>query len=620
MSDYTTTTRSNLTEFNLPTNAYTGFDAQSMRDLIISRLNNDKTINFTDQNFEGSNISALIDILAYSYHTLLFYLNQTSAESNFADAELYENINRIVKLIGYKPIGKQSCILPINVSAKTSLSIGYYTIPKFTFVTAGGQTFSLVQDLTFEKLTSDAEAVKSIDNSLAYEGTIEEYPILFPLGEKFETINLLPGNNIIIDHFNIFVFIKETTEENKWYQWNRIPSLFLSKPNDRHFEVTYNENKKYEIKFGNSVNGKKLNLGDSIAIYYLKSSGTKGKISSNTLNATSLNVYNTTQYDEIFADVKDTSLNYVTIENSTGITFSNTEDSTEFGVEETTAEIKQNAPRFFSSEYRLTTKGDYKTFIDRNYKNLIYDVTVLNNSEYVNDYLKYINNDLGLTDFTQDTNALFNQYYYADSADANNIYLSIVPNLRKNKSVVTRSNYLPTSLKEKIQNEIENYKLLNSEISFIDPVYLNIDLSLKISGEPKKVLYKDSTELQLVREARSLVNEEDLKSKVFNIINTYIKQLKLGDTINVRDLNNDIEGIKGIVEFNTVRTDLGDAGIIPGLSLCVYNPIYNGKDIQFIDTRLKLRPYQIPYIESEAEFKSKITVKSIIKSKAVVEY
>ena len=97
----------NFTDFKLPTTAYTGFDAQSMRDLIIDRLNNDNTINFTDQNFEGSNISALIDIIAYSYHTLLFYLNQTSSESNFNDADLYENINRIVKLIDYKPVGKQ---------------------------------------------------------------------------------------------------------------------------------------------------------------------------------------------------------------------------------------------------------------------------------------------------------------------------------------------------------------------------------------------------------------------------------------------------------------------------------------------------------------------------------
>ena len=50
-------------------------------------------------------------------------------------------------------------------------------------------------------------------------------------------------------------------------------SLFLSEPNSRHFEVRYNENKNYELKFGNSVNGKKLNLNDTVAIYYLKSNG-----------------------------------------------------------------------------------------------------------------------------------------------------------------------------------------------------------------------------------------------------------------------------------------------------------------------------------------------------------
>ena len=165
MSNYTTTTRSNLTEFDLPTNAYTGFDAQSLRTLIIGRLNNDDTINFTDQNFEGSNISALIDILAYTYHTLLFYLNQTSSESNFADAELYENINRIVKVIGYKPIGKQTSILPIVRTAKAALSIGYYTVPKFAFATAGGQTFSLIQDVTFENLTAIDETVVPLQNT-----------------------------------------------------------------------------------------------------------------------------------------------------------------------------------------------------------------------------------------------------------------------------------------------------------------------------------------------------------------------------------------------------------------------------------------------------------------------
>ena len=42
-----------ITQFDLPVNAYASFDAQSMRDLIIDRLNNNSDIGFTDQNYEG---------------------------------------------------------------------------------------------------------------------------------------------------------------------------------------------------------------------------------------------------------------------------------------------------------------------------------------------------------------------------------------------------------------------------------------------------------------------------------------------------------------------------------------------------------------------------------------
>ena len=600
----------NFTEFNLPTNAYTGFDAQSLRDLIIDRINNDATINFTDQNFEGSNISALIDIIAYSYHTLLFYLNQTSSESNFNDAELYENINRIVKLIDYKPVGKQTAVLPVEIKGTSDLSAGYYTIPKFSFATSQGKTFTFTKDVTFEKITSDTETISAIGSQLMYEGTLQEYPIINPIGEKFEVVNLLPGGNTTVDHFNIYVYVKEVNSNNKWYEWSRVPSLYLSKPNERSFEIRYNENKNYELKFGNSVNGKKLNQGDQIAVYYLKSSGTDGKVTKNTFNSSSLNIYNTSQYDNILTDTQDTTLNFLTIETVLNATISNTEDSTDFGEEENADEIKQNAPRFFSSEYKLTTKDDYKSFIERNYKNLVYDVTVQNNSDYTNDYLKYLDDELGLTDYSLETNALFNQYYFADSSDANNIYLTIVPNLRKNKSVITRSNYLSNALKEKIRSEIADYKLLNSEIAFIDPVYLNLDLSLRFSGEVNRLRYKDSTQLVITKQARALINEDDLKSRVYSIITTYINNLKLGDTIDVRYLNNEIEKIQGIESIETLRTDLNRS--TPGLSFCVFNPIYNGKDKKVFDTRCKLKPYQIPYIENPTAFKNKIVIKSLV--------
>ena len=144
----------NITEFNLPTNSYASFDAQSMRDLIIDRLNNDSSISFTDQNFQGSNLNAMIDIISYSFHTLLFYLNQTSSEAVFTDAQLYENMNRIVKLIDYKPLGKQTSVVSTSIKGTANLSSGYYTLPKFSFVTSNGKTYSTTKDFTFQKITT----------------------------------------------------------------------------------------------------------------------------------------------------------------------------------------------------------------------------------------------------------------------------------------------------------------------------------------------------------------------------------------------------------------------------------------------------------------------------------
>ena len=61
-------------EFSLKQDGYVAFDAVSLKDLIIERLNENEV--FTDQNYEGSNLSSLIDIISYSYHTLIYYLNK----------------------------------------------------------------------------------------------------------------------------------------------------------------------------------------------------------------------------------------------------------------------------------------------------------------------------------------------------------------------------------------------------------------------------------------------------------------------------------------------------------------------------------------------------------------
>ena len=73
---------------------YLSFDAYSIKRRIEQRLAENS--DFTDQIYPGSDLSIFIDIVAYSFQTLQYYINQAGNEAMASDAQFYENINRIV--------------------------------------------------------------------------------------------------------------------------------------------------------------------------------------------------------------------------------------------------------------------------------------------------------------------------------------------------------------------------------------------------------------------------------------------------------------------------------------------------------------------------------------------
>ena len=59
------------------------FSAYSIKDLITRKLQEDTKL--TDQIYEGSNASILIDLISYMYQCLVYQLNNAAAESMFSD-------------------------------------------------------------------------------------------------------------------------------------------------------------------------------------------------------------------------------------------------------------------------------------------------------------------------------------------------------------------------------------------------------------------------------------------------------------------------------------------------------------------------------------------------------
>jgi hypothetical protein len=590
--------------FDLPKDGYVAFDAMSLRQLIINRLNEQDV--FKDQNFLGSNLAAIIDIVAYSYHTLIYYLNKTSSESMFSEAQLYENINRIVKLIDYSPIGFQTSTLAFNCSAD-SLDQSLYTIPRYSYIISNNILYSFNEDITFVK-TQD-QILESLDElaeqKLLFQGLYQEHPIQTASGDDNEIIILNPQDNLV-DHFNIDVYVRPK-QTQRWEIYTPSANLFLEDGSAKKYEIRLNQNKRYELKFGNDVNGVKLNTGDEVAIYYLASQGQNGVVGPGAINNSQLVRFNTLQFNEIINDVFADQFRYLTDDEMLNLKFRNFASSTPIKDAETVDQIRQTAPANYRSQYRLVTTRDYEVFVRTNFTNLLADVRCVNNWDYVAGYLKYFY-DIGITEPSKTERALFNQVQYADSCNFNNVYLLVVP-----RSVSRNLDYLVPAQKELINSSLLTSKMATTETVFMDPVYKAISIGITsslLTVDP--VVEEELCELEIIKRTSS---RRDNQSIVNDIVNTFQKYFarnttKLGQTVDTRSLTQQILDVDGVETFFTVRVD--DPTIkSEGLSLFIWNPVYPDRDKNVTTNNIPLRYFEYPFFNNLETLATKIKVTAV---------
>jgi len=588
-------------QFELPFNAYAAFDALSLKSLMQQRLSQGN--NFTDQLFEGSNFNSFLDVIAYSYNVLLFYLNKTGSESLYSQSTIYENMNKIVKSLNYNPVGNQTCVLSFSATGTENLPANVYTVPRFSYFTLNGINYSFTNDATFLKGSNGVESLDQLsDNNVLKQGIFVEYPIYIASGDPFEEFTIVSvseaGVNDIIDHSSIFVFVKD--ESNRWSEWSRVSNLYLESPTSTTFECRFNENQRYTLKFGNDITGKKLKTGYQVAVYYLKSDGSSGEIGPEVLNNNQLFLYNTPLYNNIMSNVRDANQNFLNASQASNIVFSNPYASTSFTTLENTDAIRINAANTFKTQYRLITTTDYENYIKTNFSNLIKDVKVVNNWEYLTEHVRYLYN-LGLKSPSLDSRVLYNQLTFSDSCDFNNIYVYMVPRLQNNTLF---SNFLPTGLKDLVINGLQEVKMTTAEIVVMDPVYIAVAIGVASNAEINNYeLTPDlinETKLIISRDPNSRLNPQTIKDRVTNVLKQYFSRenTKLGQQINLESITSQILSLEGVTNISCRRNVNGQNIDVDGLSFLVWNPVYSSpkEDIKILTQTAQLGYFKIPFL------------------------
>ena len=601
------------TEFNLSRDSYATFDALTLKKLMKDRLTQGGV--FTDQNYEGSNLAAIIDIIAYSYHTLLFYLNQTSADSKFSESSIYENMNRIVKLIGYNPTGYKTALLSFQANATSSLPQGVYTIKRYSYFNINGIKYSFLKDAVFSKNTTGDEYLTGLsEDNILYQGSIFEYPQQSAIGQDFETITVVVKDTITnkpinIEDSSIGVFVKPNSTDSPAIEFAEVNSIFTAAANSYSFERRLNENGFYELKFGNGVYGMRLNYGDTVYIYYLKSDGATGIISANQINNTNINTYATPQFINLTSNIytNTTLLDNVNIPN---IIFTNDSASSSPSDIETVDDIRQNAPKSLYAQNRIVTASDLETYIIKNFSNIVASVKVVNNKSYMDNVIKYYY-DLGLDRPNQDSRVMFNEVNFSTSDQTNNVYVFVVPKI---KSVDSNNNlyFLSQSQKANILSNTDSTKMLNMEIIPQDPVYTGINIGMSVPGNTPVVSDADNTQLIIQRSITNKISSQKIIENVNNIIVNYFSKevVSLGYLIDTTVLQTQILQLPGVIDIKTRKTVNGVVYEVPYINLLVYNAVYSDVDIISTSNSIQLPYFKYPFLVN-GDVSSKIVVETV---------
>ena len=98
----------------MPLVNFANLDFDQIKTSIVDYLRSNS--NFTDYDFEGSNLSQIVDVLAYNTYITSYNANMVSNEVFLDSATLRENVVSLARNIGYVPRSKKAARANITFS------------------------------------------------------------------------------------------------------------------------------------------------------------------------------------------------------------------------------------------------------------------------------------------------------------------------------------------------------------------------------------------------------------------------------------------------------------------------------------------------------------------------
>jgi hypothetical protein len=449
--------------------------------------------NFTDYDFEGSNLSVIIDTLAYNTYITSYNANMVANEVFIDSATLRENVVSLARNIGYVPRSKRSARAKISFFVDTS---NFTNVPTqltlkgglvCTTRSFGDESYSFIipSDITVPVTDNIAE----FNDIEVYEGTriTENFTVnSFDLNQRYIL------SNAGIDTRTLSVSVRPSELSTVSRKYNLADSLFDVTPQSAVFFIQEVEDERYELIFGDGIFGVPLEEPNYITVSYTVSNGA---------NANNLSSF-------VFSGtIVDQSERVIT----SGISLITTVEASTLGSEiETVESIKKYATRIYASRNRAVTAADYEALIPTIYPETesvsVYGGEELTPPQFGKVFISIKPyNDRYLSNLIKDNiKRELRQYAVAgiipEIIDLKYLYIEATANVYYNTNLAPSANFVKSIISSNVNTYADSTELNKFGARFKYSKFLNI-----IDGSHESVT-SNITNIIIRRDLRAVLN------------------------------------------------------------------------------------------------------------------
>ena len=430
--------------------------------------------NFTDYDFEGSNLSTILDVLAYNTYITSYNANMVANEVFIDSATLRENVVALARNIGYIPRSRKAARATISFFVDTTniqpppSSITLRKGPVAASSSAFGNQsfiFSILDDITVPVFNNVAE----FNDISIYEGVVLNTTFTYSSRNPNQRF-ILPNNGI--DSSLISVIVKNNEQSTISVKYIQQDSLFEVKSNSKVYYLQEIEDERYELIFGDNVFGQALEEGNFIDVGYIVSNGDSGNgVNQFSFSGRLTYTRNGVEY------VVNSGISLLTA----GLASSGGEQI------ETVESVKRYAPRIYTTQNRALTANDYETLIPAKIYPETESISVFGGEELIPP-----------------------QY--------GKVFISIKPRV---------GDFLPNLVKDEIKLKLKKYAVAGIVPEILDLKYLYIEVNSKVYYNTN--LAQSSDYVSSVVQANALKYAESTELNKYGARFKYSKFLKIID-------------------------------------------------------------------------------------------